>query len=207
MEVLKLLLAPRATATLVVMAESGLLLGVLGGVPHLASFENMLKLETAMGLAHDALRRLGALGVFVIEDAERLWGQLRLTNVEHERLRSLAQQWRGLSPAIGATAARALLYRLGPERFVDRVLIAWSRSPAGANDPDWHALANLPSRWTAPVFPIKSAEFVRRGVPKGPQLGQALRAAEEAWIAADFPDDPVALDAIAAQAARGSSPE
>jgi poly(A) polymerase len=203
MEVLKLLLAPRATATLVVMAESGLLLGLLGGVPHLASFENMLKLETAMGLAHDALRRLAALGVFVIEDAERLWGQLRLTNVEHERLRALAQQWRGLSPAIGATAARALLYRLGPERFVDRVLIAWSRSPAGANDPDWVALANLPSRWTAPVFPIKSAEFVRRGVPKGPQLGQALRAAEEAWIAADFPDDPVALDAIAAQAARG----
>ena len=43
MELLKLLLAPRATPTLAVMAESGLLGMVLGGVPFLASFENMVK--------------------------------------------------------------------------------------------------------------------------------------------------------------------
>jgi hypothetical protein len=33
-------------------------------------------------------------------------------------------------------------------------------------------------------------------------LGAALRAAEEAWIAADFPDDSATLDAIADRAAR-----
>ena len=43
MEVLKLLLAPHATPTLAVMAEAGLLGGVLGGVPLLASFENMVE--------------------------------------------------------------------------------------------------------------------------------------------------------------------
>ena len=43
MELLKLLLAARATPTLAVMAESGLLGMVLGGVAHLASFENMIK--------------------------------------------------------------------------------------------------------------------------------------------------------------------
>jgi len=38
-------------------------------------------------------------------------------------------------------------------------------------------------------------------VEKGPALGAALAAAEEAWIAAGFPDDPEELDAIAVAAA------
>jgi hypothetical protein len=73
---LKLLIAARATPTLAVMAESGLLSMVLGGVAHLASFENMIKLEAAVGLKADAVRRLGALGVWVEEDAERLGERL-----------------------------------------------------------------------------------------------------------------------------------
>ncbi len=50
MELLKLLLAPRATPTLAVMAETGILGTVLGGVPLLASFENVVKVEAAMEL-------------------------------------------------------------------------------------------------------------------------------------------------------------
>ncbi len=49
MELLKLLLAPHATPTLAVMAETGILGAVLGGVPLLASFENMVKVEAARG--------------------------------------------------------------------------------------------------------------------------------------------------------------
>ena len=60
----------------------------------------------------------------------------------------------------------------------------------------------LPQRWTAPVFPLKAADFIRRGLAAGPPLGAALRAAEEAWIAADFPADRAALDAIADSVAR-----
>jgi poly(A) polymerase len=101
-----------------------------------------------------------------------------------------------VSPA-GDQAARALLYRLGPQRFSDRVLIAWARSAIGAADEKWRALAMLPARWTAPVFPLKAADFVKRGVEKGPALGAALRAAKEAWIAADFPADAAAIDRIA----------
>ena len=58
----------------------------------------------------------------------------------------------------------------------------------------------LPERWTAPVFPLKAADFIARGVEKGPGLGAVLRAAEEAWIAAGFPSDAPALDAIATAA-------
>jgi poly(A) polymerase len=46
------------------------------------------------------------------------------------------------------------------------------------------------------VFPLKAADFIKRGVAKGPALGAALRAAEAAWIAADFPADGEALAGI-----------
>src|SRR5439155_24208821 len=115
MELQKLLVAPHAVATLAVMTEAGLLSPVLGGVPYLASLANMVKVEAAVGGPADPVQRLGALGVAVVEDAERLWQRLRLTNVEHERLASMGDAWWRVSPA-SAQAGRALLYRLGPQR-------------------------------------------------------------------------------------------
>ncbi len=63
-------------------------------------------------------------------------------------------------------------------------------------------LATLPARWAVPVFPLKAVDFIARGVAKGPALGAALKAAEEAWIAAGFPEDNVALAAITDVAVR-----
>ena len=197
MELIKLVLAEHAVPTLAVMTEAGLLEQVVGGVPLLASFANMVKLEQGLALAPDPVRRLGALAVSVIEDAERLRERLRLANAEHERLVSMADAWWRISSAWDEREGRVLLYRVGPERFTDRVLIAWTRAPEGAADAGWRALATLPPRWSAPVFPLKAAHFIERGVARGPRLGAALAAAEEAWIAADFPLDKAALAAIA----------
>jgi len=195
-ELLKLFLAPRAAPTLAVMAESGLLGMVLGGVALVASFENMVKVEAAIAAEPDPVRRLGALGVMVREDAERLAERLRLANAEAERLKALESWWRA-HPADDERAARDLLYRLKPQSFVDRVLVAWTRSADGAADAAWRTLATLPQRWTPPSFPLKAADFSRRGVEPGPALGVAMRAAEALWIAADFPEERAALEAIA----------
>ncbi|HET8973226.1 MAG TPA: CCA tRNA nucleotidyltransferase [Pseudolabrys sp.] len=204
MELLKLLVAPHATATLAVMAHAGLLLLVLGGVPYLADFENAAKVEAAIGATPDAVRRLGALGVVIAEDAERLWQRLRLTNNEHERLASMAEGWRRISPAFGEKATKALLYRLNAQHFTDHALLGWARSEANAHDAKWHELATLPQRWTAPEFPLKAADFMKRGVPQGPGLGAAIAAAEAAWIEAGFPDDQTAITRIAEEATKVS---
>jgi poly(A) polymerase len=206
MELLKLLIARHATPVLAVMAESGLLVPVLGGVAYLASFENIAKVEAAAGIQPDPVQRLGALAVRTEEDAERLWQRLRLSNAEHGRLQSMAEGWWKVAPS-DEQGARALLYRLGPERFADRVLLAWARAwPQGAADTAWRTLAALPERWIAPVFPLKAADFIKRGVPQGPKLGAALREAEVAWIAADFPSDAAAIERIAASAAVAAEP-
>jgi poly(A) polymerase len=201
MELLKLLVARHAVPTLAVMTEAGLLITVLGGVPDLASFSNMTKLEAELQHTPDAIRRLGALAVRIAEDAVRLWQRLRLANAEHDRLAYMAKDWWRVTPG-NERDARALLYRLGPERFTDRVMLAWTRSPAGAADRAWHSMATLPARWSAPQFPLKADDFIRRGIAKGPALGAALRAAEDDWIAADFPGDAAAIAAIADGAAK-----
>jgi poly(A) polymerase len=200
-ELLKLLLAPHATATLAIMSECGLLGMILGGVALLASFENLVKAEAALGAEPDAVRRLGALGVWVKEDADRLTSRLRLSGAESERLLALEHWWR-VAPDSDAQPAHALLYELGPQRFLDRMLVAWTRSDEGAADINWRQLATLPQRWTVPGFPLKAADFVQRGVQAGPRLGNALRAAETAWIAADFPAERLILNGIADEAAR-----
>ena len=201
MELIKLLVAAHAVPTLAVMAEAGILGPVLGGVPYLAGISNMAKLEAACGLPPHPVRRLGALAVMIVEDAERLWQRLRLTNAEHERLVSMADGWWRIAPADEA-AARELLYRLRPERFIDRVLLAWARSEAGAADAQWRVMAALPQRWTAPAFPIKAADLMARGIAKGRGLGAALAQAEQAWIARGFPADKAALAEIADAVAR-----
>lgn len=200
-ELLKLMLAPHATPTLALMSETGLLGSVLGGVALLASFENMVKVEAAAGFEADAVRRLGALSVWVAEDGERLAQRLRLSNADAERLSALERWWQ-ISPAAGEHFARTLLYRLGSQHFVDQVLLAWSRSAAGAVHREWRALAKMPQTWTAPEFPLRASDFIARGLAPGPALGAAMRSAETSWIAADFPADRAAIEAIADRAAR-----
>jgi poly(A) polymerase len=202
MEMFKLLVAAHAVPVLAVMSEAGLLLSVLAGVPLPASLRAMTEIEAVLGLDPDPVRRLGALALFIVEDADRLRDRLRLANVEHERLHAMADGWWRISAANAEQDGHAVLYRLGRERFTDQVLLAWTRSRAGVADTDWHEFARLPERWAAPDFPLKAADFVQRGVAKGPALGTALRAAEEVWIAADFPTDAADISAIADAAAR-----
>jgi tRNA nucleotidyltransferase/poly(A) polymerase len=198
---MKLLLAKHAVPALAVMSETGILGTMLGGVPYLASYSNLVKVEAAAKLPKDAARHLAALGVHVVEDADRLRERLRLTNAEHDRLRAMGDRWWQVSPQAGEEAAKALLYRIGAENFRDRAVIALARSQAKDNDKAWLDLIALPDRWTAPEFPLKAKDFIERGVAKGPALGAALARAESAWIAAGFPQDNVSLNLIAERAA------
>jgi poly(A) polymerase len=203
-ELFKLFVAKHAVPALAVMGEAGLLGSVLGGVPLLASFANMMKAEQASGFEADAVRRLGALAVFVVEDALRLRDRLRLSNAESRRLESMGDCWWQISPERGEAAARALLYKLGAENFRDRTLLALARSQAKAGDKAWHELITLPARWTPPKFPLAAKDFLDREVTKGPALGAALARAEAKWIEAGFPGERSQLASIADEAARAA---
>ena len=199
MEMVKLMVAENAAVAIAAMVDGGLLLPVFGGVAYTGPFTAMIAAERSLGLQPDAVRRLGALAVAVTEDAKRLATRLRLTNAETKALDSMGHRWWRLAGMDEATARRRL-YRLGEDRYRDRLMLAWARAGGDAGSAQWRELATLPERWSAPKFPLKAADFVARGIGEGPALGHVLALAEDAWLAADFPLQETALKAIADQA-------
>jgi poly(A) polymerase len=200
MEMLKLIVAPGAAGAIIAMVEAGLLLPILGGVAYTGPLLAMISAERTLELQADPIRRLGALGVAVTEDAKRIANRLRLSTAETKALDSMGHRWWRLVGMDEATARRRI-YRLGADRYRDRLMLAWARAGQGVEAAPWRALATLPGRWSAPRFPLKAADFISRGIAEGPLLGQALRLAEDAWLAAGFPLDDPSLQAIADQAA------
>jgi tRNA nucleotidyltransferase/poly(A) polymerase len=200
-EMLKLMVAPRAAETALIMADAGILDRVLGGVADLAVLARLAAIENALGFGADPVRRLAALAVRIEEDAERLRDRLRLSNDEFRRLRFMADA-RRIGARWDEPSARVLLYRLGAVDFRDQTLVAFARSGAAPQDEAWRNAVALPERWTPPKFPIAAKDFIVRGVEKGPALGAALEAAERAWIEAGFPTDPQRVAAIADAAVR-----
>jgi poly(A) polymerase len=198
MEMLKLMVAQGAATAVVAMADGGLLLAIFGGVAYTGAFAAMIAAEHALGLPPNAIRRLGALAVALSEDARRLAARLRLTNNEAKALDSMGHRWWRMA-GMDEARARRRLYRLGAERYRDRLMLAWARDGVRASSASWRDLATLPERWSAPKFPLKAADFVGRGIDAGPALGHVLGLAEDAWLAADFPLDAPALEAIADQ--------
>ena len=162
MEAFKLVVAKHAVPTLATMTEAGLLEQVLGGVPLLASFASMAKLEAAFALAPDAVGRLGALAVSVAEDAERLRdGTARQCGIRAAGFHGgrLVADFTAMGRRGGAGAA------LSPRpRALRRSRAAGLDALARGADPSWRALVTLPARWSAPTFPLKAADFMARGV-------------------------------------------
>ncbi len=196
MELLKLLVADGAVGAVVAMADGGLLLPILGGVGYTGPFAAMIAAERLLDLKPDPIRRLAALAVAVTEDARRLASRLRLTNAETKALDSMGHRWWRLA-GMDEARARRRLYRLGEDRYRDRLLLAWARAGSDADPAPWRELALLPQRWSAPKYPLKAADFIARGIAEGPALGHVLTLAEDAWLAADFPLDEPTLSAIA----------
>jgi tRNA nucleotidyltransferase/poly(A) polymerase len=198
MEMLKLLVAKGAIEAIAAMSEGGLLLPIFGGVAYCGPFATMIAAERSLGLRPDPVRRLGALAVAVTEDARRLATRLRLSNAETRMLDSMGHRWWRLAGMDEATARRRL-YRLGADRYRDRLLLAWARAGSDASSARWRELATLPERWSAPKFPLKAADFIARGIAEGPAIGHVLALAEDAWLAANFALDQPTLDTIADQ--------
>ena len=198
MEMLKLLVADGALGAVTAMVDGGLMLRLLGGVAYLGALAAMVDNERRLGQAPDPMLRLGALGVAVTEDARRLTQLLRLSNEESKALDSMGHRWWRLK-GMDEAHARRRLYRLGAARYRSRMMLAWARDGREADADVWRALATLPERWAAPSFPLKAADFIARGIAKGPALGHVLALAEDAWLALDLPMEGDALERIADQ--------
>jgi poly(A) polymerase len=197
MELLRILVAPRAGEAIEIMEDTGLLLLLLGGVTRRMRFERLSRIEAALGLAPDPILRLAALGVFVEEDAARLGERLRLSSQEAKDLAGFAAISLGVLGDVSKAALEVLLFTLGARQYLGRLLLAWAACGAALDDEPWRNAVNLAASWQRPTFPIGGADLIALGMKPGPAMGALLKDLEDHWIAGGFKADRAALLALA----------
>ncbi|MBM1169751.1 CCA tRNA nucleotidyltransferase [Microvirga arabica] len=182
-ELLRLLVAKRAEETIRILADHGFLTGLLGGVAEFGRFE---RVTTDDRNSPAAIWRLAALAVHVEEDAERLRDDLRLSNDEHRKLAAYARLL-SLLKAHALPLDAPAIRRLVADHEIEALGMALAAT-AGEPSPLVHddareALARYRSgNEPVPVFPLRGADLVEGGVPKGPKIGEMLARARQAWL-------------------------
>lgn len=208
-EFLKLLAAPRAPAAVAIMADAGLLGLVTGGVADHGRLRRAVAAEAERGIPADGVLRLGALGVAIVEDADRLRERLRLSNAEHGRLAALGgllPRLRGAPAPLDRRAIRRLAVDHGLGGLDDAIAILDGEPRPELTEDGRAALHRLrAAEEPLPVLPFGGADVVAAGIPKGPRVGAVLERARTLWLDADCPDTPAAVADLLARALRETS--
>jgi poly(A) polymerase len=202
-EFLKLLVTRRALETIRVLSDAGFLTLFLGGVAEHGRLARAVADEREDERGPDPVRRLIALAVLTPEDAERLRERLRLSNEEHDRAAALARlvaRLKSIADPLDATMIRRLVAEHGTASLGDAFAITAGEPRPVLTPEALHAFRRFTSGEEAtPVFPLRGADVLARGVPKGPGVGDILNRARAAWLAAGCPPE-LSLDEFLAGA-------
>lgn len=170
-ELLRLLALPDPGPTIRRMIDNGVLQIVLPELREDAAdrLEALIAQEARQGVAGDGVRRMAALLPSQPRVAEQVAARLRMSVAQRKRLGSAAAP-----EGAGEEGARALDYRIGREKAIDRLLLAGAEITPLAG-------------WETPQLPLRGGEIVQRGIAAGPQVASLLGEVERRWIAEGFP--------------------
>lgn len=189
-ELLKLLVAKDAVRVVRLMIERGIFAPVLPEIISVDLLAHVAQREAETGVIPHPIRRLASLLPQDEQLADQIAARLRLSKAERKRLVAAT-----LPPD---SVPRSLVYRVGTDTALDRLIL--STRPIAE-------IAEA-ATWQAPRLPLTGGALVERGLAKGPDVAQALRAVEDSWIKEGFPgEDRVAqlADEVVAQALRATS--
>jgi poly(A) polymerase len=178
-ELMRLLEIGEPSAALAMMAEDGVLAVILLEARRLDRLRRLIAIEPEP----DPLRRLAALVEVDAAGAKALAERLRFSNERRDRLIGLAPPW-PVDLHAEVSAQRQAIYRLGPARYRDLVLLRAAEKGLSADH--LAALLTLPADWPMPVLPVTGQDVVALGVQPGPRVGALLAAVKQWWEAADF---------------------
>lgn len=180
-ELKKLLTAPDPSAAVLAMEESGVLEQVLPGT-EAGGLVALCEAEKRAGLGADPMRRVMALLPRRGREVDAMAARLKLSNEEHRRLSAWASAGMDHVEGLAPQDLHAAIYAYGPEAVADRAVLEAAQTERS------DALAvrlDTITGWKRPVFPVGGDDAMAAGL-SGPEVGQALRAAEAAWIESDF---------------------
>jgi poly(A) polymerase len=194
-ELMRLLVAQRAQDTIRILADHGFLTWILDGVAEFGRFARIAAADRDRPLA---VWRFAALAVMTEEDADRLRERLRLSNDENRKLAAYARLIAVLKTRpmpLDATSVRRLVAEHGVETLAP-ALAATAGEPRPVVLPDGReAFERFRSGAEAePVFPLRGADLVAGGIPKGPRVGELMALARQAWLAEGCRTDRASAD-------------
>ena len=195
-EILKTLSLTEPLAAFTTMQVHGLMPHVVPGWQAIG--EALPELAAVIALTEDPEIRLIALidsGVGLSAAAlHSCQTRLKWSQRIYNRLREAGRALDGL--AENAPFSR-LMYLHGRQATEDAVFLAAAHQNKEASAVAYvlHMLEGL----EIPVFPVKGADLIARGIPAGPEVGNALKQIETEWLNHDFSQSVIetALDAVA----------
>lgn len=182
-EFFKLLVAPGAVSTILLMEEDGVLAHILPGAASVSALENLAALELSQNNVCDPFLRLMAL--YPNLDAAIARTALVLTNDEMKRLKAVASA-PPVSPRFRPAELDRLLYWFGNDTIIAALLLAWAGSSDAPDDEAWRVSLVQAQNWVRPEFPLSGNDLQALGIEEGPELGKQLQALEDYWVAAEF---------------------
>ncbi|MGH0001450.1 CCA tRNA nucleotidyltransferase [Pseudovibrio ascidiaceicola] len=179
-EVLRTLSAPRALDSLLLMEQGGILQLILGDEAASSRLARLLDLEDLPEAARQPVLRLG--GVAGPQVAELL----RLSNAQKKQIEVAADIAEVLhSRGQSKQELKALLVAHGTDAVVDGVLTAWMNDVV-QNEAELRELLAFAQNWEIPSFPLTGKMMIAGGIPAGPDMGKAMRLAQQVWADADY---------------------
>jgi poly(A) polymerase len=213
-ELKKLLSARDPGRALLWMRTSGVLTEILPESEKwgIDAIPALISAEQAFGWEVDPLLRLAAI---VPPDAARLSAmatRLRFSRAEAAVLDAFAKATPVKDTASEAALDRQL-YRESSGGILFRLKLALvSARQKAEGDVEGLAvvgrlgrLLDRASAWKSPIFPVSGSDLIAAGLKPGPEMGEALRRLEDAWVASGFRDSKADLLAARSQNSCGPS--
>lgn len=198
-ELIRLLQAPDPAGVLIVMQTQGILGHILPEAVEFGPLKVLSWLESrALVRPHvqvDGIRRLAVLLTTDAAGVQAIGERLKLSAAQTERLLAVVVPKVLVVRGMDDRATRRALRRVGADIFRDLVLTRWASERAleararAIETAEWTHLLDMADSWQPVALPVRGADALDLGVPRGPAIGQALAQVEEWWEAEDYRPD------------------
>lgn len=171
---------PRAVAALDAMIDTGVLSEIWATPADTAAVARL------KSIAPHAASPIVLAALFGIA-GDGIGAALRLSNAEKAMRAAALKGVDEIKQELAEKNIRALIYRLGRDVFFDAAALAAATTKI--DEAEFERMSSIADAWRPPSFPFSGKDVVAHGLKPGPAIAEILVAAEEAWIAEDFPSE------------------
>ena len=180
-------------ASLELMQELDILKYISKDIKISNSFYNLIGIEKKLELSVFLSRRLSMLldnsslkidtynSIYTLPSEIKKY-LVKLSNIDHKIVSYLSVR-----------EARAKIYRLGLDLFLDQVIINWANDKNQKNEINWRALYEVGKNFEKPLFHVNAQYVINMGIKEGPLVGKILNELEDWWIDSGFVSDEYSL--------------